>query len=269
MAKDCEVKFQSSLEDLEEIKETLSLDEIAVLFSGGGDSLLVADLLGATPHFSKVHLVTYDNGTTSDLELAAAFIEKLKDRHGEERIVHRFRNIAELFRNVALNQHLIEDISRYGNNYACVGCKLAMHADLIVYSLLNGIGNIADGYNRRQQRFPEQTEANMESVGKLAEAYGIRYRTPLLNLVKTQMDRTHELGVRGLHTQSVQPSCLLGASFKNLEGTAKEAANINDYIAKRTIPVCSYIDHMVRTGLTQAGYNGEGGLEFPESKLEF
>ena len=45
MAKDCEVKFQSSLEDLEEIKETLSLDEIAVLFSGGGDSLLVADLL--------------------------------------------------------------------------------------------------------------------------------------------------------------------------------------------------------------------------------
>ncbi len=41
-----EIQFQSSLENLEEIKKRLSLDEIAIPYSGGGDSLLIADLLG-------------------------------------------------------------------------------------------------------------------------------------------------------------------------------------------------------------------------------
>jgi predicted subunit of tRNA(5-methylaminomethyl-2-thiouridylate) methyltransferase len=269
MVKKSRVKFQSSLENLEEIKKGLSLDEIAVLYSGGGDSLLVADILGETPHFSRVHLITYDNGASSHLELAATFIEELKRKHGEDRIIHQFRTNAELFRNLALNQHLVEDIQQYGNNYACVGCKLAMHADLIVYAILNGIGNISDGYNERQSKFPEQTRANMEAVDKLAEVYGIKYHSPLTGLVRTTMDRIHELGVRGLHTASVQPSCLFGASFRNLEGTEKETADISDYIAKRTVVVCSYIDHMVRLGLSQKRYDGNGSLQLPQSRLSF
>ncbi len=267
MAKKSEIKFQSSLQNLEEIKKRLSLDEIAVLYSGGGDSLLVADLLGGTPHFSRVHLVTYDNGASSHLELAATFIEELKRKYGKDRITHQFRTNAELFRNLALNQHLVEDIQRYGNNYLCVGCKLAMHADLIAYALLNGIGNVADGYNKRQDKFPEQTDINMESIRQLAQAYGIIYHNPLINLVRTQMDRIHELGIRGLHTQSVQPSCLLGGSFRNLQGSPEEVDNIKDYIARRTKAVCSYIDHTVSIGLTQKGYSGR--LEFPNKPLDF
>ena len=104
--------------------------DVVVLFSGGIDCSLVSLLLRKDGY--RVHLLHYDTGALISNNLIKIRYAELKKIY-EECIVDLYeRNISGLFRRIALVS-LEEDIKKYGVSLICVGCKLAMHVQCIIY----------------------------------------------------------------------------------------------------------------------------------------
>ncbi len=208
--------------------------EVAVLFSGGIDSLLAAVELQAS--FSRVHLVTFNKGY---LEIGVKNnqrnVQVLKKTFGEEKIIHRVVDLRKLMRRVY--DGLFKDIRMYNMETCwCVGCRLAMNAGGLVYALEHGLVGYADGSNREQVPSPRNlagTAENFPSVVErlkmFAQEYGVDFMTPVYNRGSREERRARlrELGfeidylsldrsknIKGMMTKDVfrrsQPICLSG-----------------------------------------------------------
>ncbi len=160
---------------------------VAVLFSGGADSTAVAvHLLGEG---REAHLLTFDNGAEKWLELAeykAGFIGKRFPGACTWKLLDSTR----LFRELAVAP-MAEDIRRFGKggNLVCCGCKLAMLSEAVVYCRRSGIRELADGFQRGQGYYPEQTADYMVPADRFARSFGIRCIHPFWDRPGPEQER--------------------------------------------------------------------------------
>lgn len=184
----------------------------AILFSGGLDSsLAVCDMI---ERGYNVHLLHYDTGALISNNLISIRYNELK-RTYDKCIVELYeRNISGLFRRIALVS-LEEDIKTYGVSLICVGCKLAMHVQCIIYCKNNGIKCVADGSTERQKRYGEQREVSLEFIKEFYQEYDIEYKYPIYNLDKKEIK--YGLFDRGITIQSLEDTCLFSNTFSIVE----------------------------------------------------
>jgi len=209
-------------------------NEVAVLFSGGIDSLLAAVELQAS--CNRVHLVTFNKGYLEfGVKNNLVNVEILKRLYGEERITHEVIDLRQLTKSVY--KGLMNDLRMYNIETCwCVGCRLAINSGGLLYALERGLKGYADGSNREQvpsdanlagtaENFPSV----VERLKMFAREHGVEFMTPAYDLGSREERRARltELGfeidylsldrsksIRGMVTKDFfrrsQPICLSG-----------------------------------------------------------
>lgn len=184
----------------------------AILFSGGLDSSLAvckmiengyeAELL----HFDQGALISNNLVQIRYNELKKVYPDSLQDIH--------YNNIAGLFRRIALVS-LEDDIKTDGVSLVCVGCKLAMHVQSIIFCKKNNITCMADGSTERQKRYGEQREVALNFIKNLYCNYNIEYVNPVYQLDKKEIK--YGLFDRGMTIQPLEDTCLFSNTFSIAE----------------------------------------------------
>lgn len=184
----------------------------AILFSGGLDSSLAvckmiengyeAELL----HFDQGALISNNLVQIRYNELKKVYPDSLQDIH--------YNNIAGLFRRIALVS-LEDDIKTDGVSLVCVGCKLAMHVQSIIFCKKNNITCMADGSTERQKRYGEQREVTLNFIKNLYCNYNIEYVNPVYQLDKKEIK--YGLFDRGMTIQPLEDTCLFSNTFSIAE----------------------------------------------------
>lgn len=183
-----------------------------ILFSGGLDSSLAVCSMIEKGY--KVHLMHYDTGALVSNNLANIRHDELKKVYGNCIIELYERNISGIFRRIALVS-LEEDIKKYRTSLVCVGCKLAMHVQSIIYCKNQKITYMADGSTERQKRYGEQREVALDFTRKIYEEYGITYDNPIYYMEKKQIK--YGLFDRGMTIQPLEDTCLFSNTFSIAE----------------------------------------------------
>lgn len=189
----------------------------SVLFSGGSDSTLVAAY--ALERFEEVDLVTYDRRLLFFLKNTRKHAEKLAEKYGPTRVRHVFFNVNDIFDRIFVGE-LDRDLPRYGTHLSllvCLGCKMAMHAQTILYNLQNGIAHTFDGARRETDWYPAQMASVKEQMRLLYADFGLVLDSPVYEMVRTD-EMIHEMGIADARTlksefllYETQPSCIFGS----------------------------------------------------------
>ena len=196
--------------------------DVVVLFSGGIDCSLVSLLLRKDGY--RVHLLHYDHGASISNGLHRIRFQELKNLMGEDKILLQELSHRGLFRKLAL-ANIENDFAKYKTNMICLGCRLAMHIETIIYCMKNDIHTVADGSVKYQNHFPEQNDAALEIFRELYKKYGIEYKT-LLAEVSSAKDVKYRLLDNGISIQSMEDTCLFSNTFnKAEENSIKEFLN--------------------------------------------
>lgn len=219
------------------MKKNETQKDAIVLFSGGIDCSLAAILLRKKQF--RVHLLHYNHGAVISNDLHIKRFDELKSLIGEENILLKEISHAGLFRKLSL-ANIEDDFSKYRTNLICLGCRMAMHCETIIYAKLNDISYVADGSVKYQDTFPEQNSLSLNYFKELYKHYGIEYTTLLAN-VNSSKEVKYQLLDNGISIQSMEDTCL----FNNTFSPASEE-HISSFIEER-LEICkSYIDQRLQ-----------------------
>jgi len=247
-------------------------NEVAIMFSGGIDSLLGAVLL--QQKHDKVHLITFDKGYLEfGVKNNQPNVQRLKDTFGQDRYTHQVINLKKLVRAVSVKR-LRKDRKAYNMEICwCVGCRMSMNAGGLIFALENNLAGYADGSNREQIPGPDSpagTAENFPSVvnrfKEFARGYNVEFLTPVWDFGSREerREKLRELGfeidylsldhskkLKGMMNKEVfhrsQPMCLSGWLIhwkRNLLGKAieqDEAKTVEYIIHKQENVVRDYI----------------------------
>jgi len=161
-------------------------NEVAVMFSGGIDSLLSSVLLLKENKYDKVHLVTFDKGYLEfGVKNNIPNVERLKTAFGADRVTHQIVDIKKLHKKISVNS-FFKERGKYNTEIRwCVGCRLSMNIGGLVFALENDLVGYADGSNREQ--IPSETNLTgtaenypriVNGSKSLAKDYAVRFLTP-------------------------------------------------------------------------------------------
>ncbi len=247
--------------------------ELAVLFSGGTDSLALYALATAghhpdIPRPRRIHLLHMLNGMSR-------FHDFPRNRYevGRDILERQFADGARLPRNDMeeldmgrLFQGLWLDryeklMPRYnGKNLVCVACKLAMHARAILYCMENFLSLLLVGYTKKQNYFPEQTPEFMDKVSELSAHFGINTIFPLYEECDNELVTRHILEDFGLpSTGGGERKCLFCQTLST--ATEREIGHYLDDMVPRLI---DYLEKRMAGRVREAahcflpGNQGEG-----------
>jgi len=210
-------------------------NEVALMFSGGIDSLLSAVIL--QEQFDKVHLLTFNKGYLEfGLKNNRKNILKLKKVYGSNKFIANIISIKEIIHNVSTKK-FFKDIHQYGGEISwCVGCRLSMNIGALIYALENNLLAIADGSNKEQVPGNNNLVATAENYPKViqqlkdfADGYNVKFITPVFEfgsrekkrkkLMKLGMEidylsKDHSKKITGIITKDIfyraQPICFSG-----------------------------------------------------------
>lgn len=193
--------------------------ELAIMFSGGTDSLVLYALasLGHHPGLPRprhIHLLHMLNGMSrfhefprQRFEVARRILAQqvpLSNMTAAESAVKLPEalmvelDMGRLFQGLWLDRYE-EYMPRYnGKNLVCVACKAAMHGRAIIYCLENYVPHLVAGYARRQEYYPEQTPVFMEKMAEFSSGFGIRTHFPVYEDLEDEMITRHVLEDLGL-----------------------------------------------------------------------
>ncbi|MDD8025196.1 MAG: 7-cyano-7-deazaguanine synthase [Acidobacteriota bacterium] len=210
-------------------------NEVAVMFSGGIDSLLASVLLAQ--EYDKVHLVTFDKGYLEfGVKNNLPNVDRLKEKFGADRITHQVIDIKDLHRAISV-RFFFKERKKYNSEIRwCVGCRLSMNIGAMIFALENNLVGYADGSNREQ--IPSDanltgTAENYPSIvnagKKFAQSYAVHFLTPTYDFGGREMRRQklgemgfaidylsqdHSKTISGMMTKEVvkrsQPMCFSG-----------------------------------------------------------
>ena len=179
------------------------MDKVLILFSGGVDSTAVTSYYLQKGY--KVQLITFDNGAEKGLDKPEHKANLIKRQFGEQ-CSWKLLECTFLFHEIAI-KNLEQDIRKYGN-LICCGCKLAMLSEAIIFCKRHEIKMVADGFERGQIYYPEQTPEYISVANSFAKKYNISYLHPIYEMNSKQIeDLTFSIGIS---TESEQADCLFG-----------------------------------------------------------
>lgn len=163
--------------------------EVALLFSGGSDSTLAA--IHLLEEFERVHLLTFDHDAIPDKGMRSfASADRLRQRFGEERVVHKIINIQGILDKVYRKSHL-HDLKRYGlfEVNICAACKLSMYLATVKYCLENNLSFAASGANKDgRDLISDQMVRVSEILEDFFRRQGITYLTPVYDVDRSDWE---------------------------------------------------------------------------------
>jgi hypothetical protein len=174
-----------------------SKEQVAVMFSGGTDSLL-AGAIGAET-FARVHLLTFHVSQMSNWERSRKAAQRLIDKYGPDKVAHRMIDNDGLFRKFYLSQYG-RDLRKYGlylNCTVCVSCGFAFRVRSIVYCHQYGCRFLWDGLQDEgasEHIYSVLGAERQRVVEDFCREYGIIKESPVYNISRTD----HVLYEKGL-----------------------------------------------------------------------
>lgn len=217
--------------------------ELAILFSGGTDSLALYALASAghhpdLPRPHKIHLLNMLNGMgrfpdftrnrfeTSRKILANRFPSQ--ETMPEAKLVEL--DMGRLFQGLWLDRYE-ELMPRYGGkNLVCVACKLAMHMRALLYCTEHFVPVVVAGYTKKQSHYPEQTQVFMKKISELSSYFGVSAQFPVYDDFVEQMITRHVLEEFGLpSTGGGERKCLFSQTLTTA-GDKEIGAYLDDMI---------------------------------------
>ncbi|OKY74158.1 MAG: hypothetical protein BM485_15235 [Desulfobulbaceae bacterium DB1] len=201
--------------------------ELAILFSGGTDSLALYALATAghhpdMPRPRRLHLLNMLNGmgrfpdfTRNRYEVARALLARRVPDSMEIPDSYLVElDMGRLFQGLWLDRYE-EFMPRYGGkNLVCVACKLAMHIRAVLYCNEHLIPTVVAGYTKKQSHYPEQTPVFMEKIAKFSARFGVAARYPVYDDFAEQMTTRHLLEDFGLpSTGGGERKCLFSQTL--------------------------------------------------------
>lgn len=154
------------------------MNKIAVLFSGGIDSSLVACI--AADQAEEVHLITCITQCIIAPDNMDDRIKVLKKKFPKVKFIHKIISAEKVLKRM-WNSFFVEDLIRYGSyrTYPCANCKLSMHIRGIAYCLDNSINKVFCGANVMMSFNPEQNYKGIKILKEFYKRYGIDYDAPV------------------------------------------------------------------------------------------
>ena len=205
----------------------------AVLFSGGRDSSLVACLLANQG--IPVHLLTCNNGVSIGSELAEYRFNELRQAFGNGIAIRQVVSTMGLFRRIAL-ANIETDFATYQKNLIVLGSQLAIHAEAVVYCLLNNLNCVASGFTAYQGSFAEQMPDSISMIARFMADFGIEYITPISGYSSCDEVKFGLLDF-GISTKSLESVSIFADTF-----TEPSAEQVLRYIQEK-LPICrEYIE---------------------------
>lgn len=168
-------------------------EHIAILFSGGSDSLLATSIV--QENYKYLHLITYERFGFFNVENSKKNVELLKNRFPDNVITHEIINFDPLFKYLSYENYL-KNLFKYGfqNLSTCGICKLAMHTRTIKYCHDNNITKVADGANQGMNLFPAQMREILDEMRDLYNSFGIDYLNPVFGFAPpVEKEFVHEM----------------------------------------------------------------------------
>ncbi len=190
---------------------------VTLLFSGGVDSTRAACALAET--HEQVDLVSYTNG------YGHYRIHRTKNRAAELEarypgvIRHSIIPVQPLF-DAILVDAIDEQYKKYGSGFIwCMGCKIAMHVQTILYCVENGIYVAADGSSFSTSEMVEQMPVSVAKIKGFYCEYGITFENPVYTLERSDSieylrENGFQMGLKiGDRFLGVQPKCKPGELY--------------------------------------------------------
>lgn len=243
--------------------------ELAILFSGGTDSLALYALAAAGRHAGlprprHIHLLHMRNGMErfadfprQRFEIAQGILEKqlpAPDSLVEATMVEL--DMGRLFQGLWLDRYE-EIMPRYGGkNLVCVACKVGMHTRSVLYGVEHLVPVVAAGYTSKQRHYPEQTTVFMEKIAAFSLGFGITTIFPVyedFDDVNVTRQVLEDFGLPS--TGGGERKCL----FCQTLTTATES-EIGNYLDDMLPQVTRYVEYKL------AGRSQEAALVFPPGR---
>jgi hypothetical protein len=244
--------------------------ELAILFSGGTDSLALYALATAGQLQNimqprSIHLLHMLNGMSRFHDFPRKRFELAKTIlsgrfTGDDSIPassYAELDMGRLFQGLWLDVYE-EYMPRYNNkNLVCVACKLAMHTRAIIHCIENLIPLLVTGYSKKQSYYPEQTPVFMKKIAEFSAHFGITTSFPVYDDFDDKTVTRYALEDFGLpSTGGGERKCLFSQTLTTT--TEKEIGHyMDDMLPKLTM----FINHR------QAGRVKEAANCFPPGNI--
>ena len=207
-------------------------NEVAVMFSGGIDSLLASVVL--LEKYDKVHLITFDKGYLEfGVKNNVPNVDRLKATYGAERITHEVIDIKDIVKRISVSK-VWKDRKKYNMETRwCVGCRVSMQTAGMLYALEHDLVGYADGSNREQ--IPSDanltgTAENYPSIVNRTKNFAMEYAVHFLT-------PTYEYGSRENRRTKLKE---LGfdIDYLSMDHSKKISGMMNKEVMKRSQPMC-------------------------------
>jgi len=190
---------------------------IGLMFSGGIDSTYTACLLAQ--QYDVVHLMTYD------MEYGHYHIERTVKRVHELQkqynctFIHAIISTKKLFNTLVID-NLKRDYNKYKSAFIwCMGCKIAMHTQSIMYCIQNNLSEMTDGSSRDTDEMVEQMEPSIACINDYYAAHHISFTVPAYDA--TRQEKIDFLKKHDFHFglqirdrfMGIQPVCIPGELY--------------------------------------------------------
>ncbi len=243
-------------------------EEISVLFSGGGDSTLLAYLLAQ--RFQRVHLLTCKHLGIKEAEKTAINHENLVRVFGADKVVRAVIDIDEPVRRVYEDDFrgCLRDFGFLAQNL-CGVCKMTMFTSSIPYNARHGIRYTTTGSHMEGAGvFIGQMKSVREEVFEpLFRSYGMEFLTPVF-YVPDSDQRLFELGItkkkktkfpednttyQAWCNFSVLQNIYARGYFLQLHGQDELERRSLAYAKRKVVPLKSWIDEELRNDSVRGG----------------
>lgn len=153
--------------------------EVAIQFSGGCDSTLIAIL--AAQYFKKVHLLNFTHSLIANEQKSDLNANKLLSIFGTKKIVFRRIDTTKIYDHFLFGSYQ-KDLEKYGNfiiGLGCLACKLSFDVSIIKYALENNLKFILDGADLSvKTQLSQGNETILNERLKLYRQYGLEFMHP-------------------------------------------------------------------------------------------
>ncbi|MCF8069172.1 MAG: hypothetical protein K9L30_11360 [Desulfobacterales bacterium] len=204
-----------------------SKHEVAILFSGGTDSLALYALYMAGKHrdmvpAGKIHLLCMLNGMSrfdhfpvERFKTARKILAKqAPDSEPVPETEYTELDTGRLFQGLWLDHYETLMPKYNGKNMVCVACKLAMHVRAVIYCVKYLVCDLVAGYTVKQSYYPEQTDAFMSRIIEFSGNFGIATHFPVYEDFSDEMVTRHVLEDFGLPSSGGgERKCLFGQTY--------------------------------------------------------